>query len=302
MIIKPENPSELAELLKSRPLILYGVSDTGRRIAQWCGDYDIPYLWSDKNADLQKNLSSVYVAPQDIVRSYPAANIAITSIAYRDEIMEDLLRLGIESERILQPYIFMPDEVDWRAIEDDGRADWELMRKRFQMIAEWGWIPNNVKSVADYGAGHKFIKALLLNDTDAMNEYMNRVSEEIFSCFDTGKRPSGKAEPERFYHGFVLGLMVELSDRYVITSNRESGFGRYDIMLMPKKKTEAAYLIEFKVHHPKTEDSLADTVHHALDQIKKKDYQTELRKQGIPPEHIFSYGFAFAGKQVLIGS
>lgn len=80
MIIKPENPSELAELLKSRPLILYGMGDTGRRIAQWCGDYDIPYLWSDKNADLQKNLSSVYVAPQDIVRSYPAANIAITSI------------------------------------------------------------------------------------------------------------------------------------------------------------------------------------------------------------------------------
>ncbi len=175
-----------------------------------------------------------------------------------------------------------------------GLTNLEVRLMFGQMIEDWfrAYTP----------AYNEFIKALLLNDTDAMNEYMNRVSEEIFSCFDTGKRPSGKAEPERFYHGFVLGLMVELSDRYVITSNRESGFGRYDIMLMPKKKTEAAYLIEFKVHHPKTEDSLADTVHHALDQIKKKDYQTELRKQGIPPEHIFSYGFAFAGKQVLIGS
>lgn len=195
MIIKPENPSELAELLKSRPLILYGMGDTGRRIAQWCGDYDIPYLWSDKNADLQKNLSSVYVAPQDIVRSYPAANIAITSIVYRDEIMEDLLRLGIESERILQPYIFMPDEVDWRAIEDDGRADWELMRKRFQMIAEWGWIPNNVKSVADYGAGHKFIKALL---PEAANYYpidfIDRGDHTIICDFNKQEFPNIHAE------------------------------------------------------------------------------------------------------------
>lgn len=80
---------------------------------------------------------------------------------------------------------------------------------------------------------NEFIKALLFGDIDAMNEYMNRAASDTFSNFDTGKRPSEKSQPERFYHGFVLGLMVDLSDRYVITSNRESGFGRYDVMLEP---------------------------------------------------------------------
>lgn len=99
-----------------------------------------------------------------------------------------------------------------------------------------------------------FIKALLQGDTKSMNMYMNRVAMRTFSYFDSGKNPS-RAEPERFhavkaitknldepnssacfYHGFVLGLMVELSGRYVLTSNRESGFGRYDVMLEPKNE------------------------------------------------------------------
>ncbi len=162
-----------------------------------------------------------------------------------------------------------------------------------QMIEDWfrEYTP-------DYNA---FIKALLLHDVDAMNEYMNRVCEEIFSSFDTGRHPSKKTQPERFYHGFVLGLMVDLADQYVITSNRESGFGRYDIMLVPKQKNKDAYLIEFKVFHPKKETSLADTVQAALSQIKEKNYAAELLKMGIPAERIQTYGFAFEGKQVLIG-
>lgn len=77
------------------------------------------------------------------------------------------------------------------------------------------------------------LKQCLLVDVDAMNEYMNRVALQTFSYFDTGDRASG-AEPERFYHGFVLGLLVDLQDRYYLKSNRESGFGRYDVMLEPK--------------------------------------------------------------------
>ncbi len=146
-----------------------------------------------------------------------------------------------------------------------------------------------------------FVKALLSHDLDAMNEYMNRVSEEIFSYFDTGTSPSRQAQPERFYHGFVLGLIVELSGSYVITSNRESGFGRYDIMLAPKNEGSDAFVIEFKVFHPKKERSLVDTVNAALTQIQAKKYDTELIKQGIPPARIYQYGFAFQGKQVQIG-
>lgn len=146
-----------------------------------------------------------------------------------------------------------------------------------------------------------FVKALLLGDVDAMNEYMNRVALLTFSSFDTGKHPSGKSEPERFYHGFVLGLMVNLQNRYYITSNRESGFGRYDIMLEPKNETDDAIIIEFKVYNSRREQSLQDTVQHALEQIKEKKYETELLDRGISKERIRRYGFALCGKEVLIG-
>ena len=89
---------------------------------------------------------------------------------------------------------------------------------------------------------------------------MNKVALETFSSFDTGNRPSERAEPERFYHGFVLGLMVELSGRYAVTSNRESGFGRYDVMLEPLNGNEKddAIIMEFKVHDPEDEKTLKE--------------------------------------------
>jgi len=145
-----------------------------------------------------------------------------------------------------------------------------------------------------------FIKALLRHDVNAMNAYMNKVALATFSYFDTGKRPSADSEPERFYHGFVLGLMVELADRYIITSNRESGFGRYDVMLEPKQKEDDAIIIEFKVQEPKCEATLEDTAREALSQIERQKYGTMLECRGIPAKHIQKYGFAFEGKQVLI--
>ena len=158
-----------------------------------------------------------------------------------------------------------------------------------------GWFK---KGHSDYNA---FLKALLLGDLKAMNAYMNRVALNTFSYFDTGKSPSG-AEPERFYHGFVLGLLVEISDRYLLHSNRESGFGRYDVLLEPLNKEDDGIIIEFKVHDPEDEKNLQETVQSALKQIEEKKYGQELKKRGIPEEHIRRYGFAFAGKKVLIGN
>ena len=128
-----------------------------------------------------------------------------------------------------------------------------------------------------------------------------RVARDTFSYFDTGRKPS-EEEPEHFYHGFVLGLMVDLQDRYVITSNRESGFGRYDVMLEPKRlKEDDAIILEFKVHDPEDEGTLQDTVQTALRQVEKKQYAAALVSRGIAPERIRSYGFVFQGKRVLIG-
>lgn len=145
-----------------------------------------------------------------------------------------------------------------------------------------------------------FIQGLLQGDVDAMNQYMNQVSKYMFSYFDTGKKGSD-SEPERFYYGFVLGLMVELEGRYIITSNRESGFGRYDVMLEPVDKSEDAIIIEFKVRNIGKEASLEETVKTALRQIEKKEYETELLRRGCEEGKIRKYGFAFEGKHVLIG-
>ena len=151
------------------------------------------------------------------------------------------------------------------------------------------------------GSYNDFIKALLMDDVEAMNHYMNKVALTTFGYFDTGKQPS-ESEPERFYHGFVLGLMVELADCYMLTSNRESGFGRYDVVLEPRNQRDHAIILEFKVFQPKKEKNLQDTVKVAQAQIEEKNYAASLLEKGIPQERIRKYGFAFQGKTVLIGT
>ena len=181
-----------------------------------------------------------------------------------------------------------------------GRYSYELaltnqeVKMLFEDMVE-GWFSDETVPYND------FLKAFLAKDLDYMNEYMNRVAEATFSTFDTGRNPSDDTNPERFYHGFVLGLIVELAGKYRVTSNRESGFGRYDVMLEPLEKTKDAFVLEFKAFNPRKEKTLEDTVANALQQINEKDYDCELLSRGVQKENIFHYGFAFEGKKVLIG-
>lgn len=160
-----------------------------------------------------------------------------------------------------------------------------------------GWFGGSTET-----AYNNFIKALLINDVDAMNEFMNKIALYSFSSFDIAKNASDDDAPERFYHGFVLGLMVGLEGRFQINSNRESGFGRYDIMLIPKdREKDCAYIIEFKVHKPLKEKDLEETVANALNQIEEKRYEAQLVADGFAPGNIRKYGFAFQGKECMIG-
>ncbi len=181
-----------------------------------------------------------------------------------------------------------------------------------------------------------FLKALILGDVDAMNNYMNEIALETFSSFDVAGREASRVRPEnlascydckgvangsslndssnlyamtrqssRFYHGFVLGLMVEKRADYIIKSNKESGFGRYDVMMIPRNSTGdklPAIILEFKVLNRHKEKTLEETVVSALAQIEEKKYDAELINAGVKKENIRHYGFAFEGKKVLIGT
>lgn len=150
---------------------------------------------------------------------------------------------------------------------------------------------------------NQFIKALLKNDIDALNYYMNQITMATFSYFDVDGAEGGKSEPERFYHGFVLGLIAEQTDIYEIRSNRESGFGRYDVMMIPKKRDNRypAVIMEFKVRNAIKEVNLEASVQAARKQIEEKNYDAELLARGFKKEEILHYGFAFEGKKILIG-
>jgi hypothetical protein len=227
---------------------------------------------------------------------------------------EELLNGGtlhkIIDEQIVYSQLYEDESAIWSLLVASGylklentviygytECDLRLTNREVQIMFEnmiRGWFR---KRQYEYNS---FIKALLKDDKKAMNAYMNKVALETISYFDSGSHPS-EAEPERFYHGFVLGLMVDLRERYVITSNRESGFRRYDIMMTPFNQTDDAIIIEFKVYDSEDEKDLKDTVQDALRQIEEERYEETLIAQGIPAERIRKYGFAFEGKRVLVG-
>ena len=237
------------------------------------------------------------------------------------ELMEELL----QGREIV---VNFDEQIVFEQLEQDENAIWSLMlasgylkatEVEYRGILRDPWyhlMITNLETTAMFSSMFKgwfyqsrsnynqFVKALLNSDLDAMNYYMNQISMATFSYFDMSGKEDGSGAPERFYHGFVLGLIADQTDQYEICSNRESGFGRYDVMMIPRKPGNRrcpAIIMEFKVHNSKKEETLEETVDHALDQIEAMNYDAQLFARGFERKEIRHYGFAFEGKKVLIG-
>jgi hypothetical protein len=298
----------------------YGLSDKKDDVRSWYDGFtfgnktDIYNPWSIINYLKYAKFSPYWAntSSNSLIGKLIREGSADTKMVMEDLLSGKVLRTQID-EQIVFSQLGHKETAIWSLLLASGylRVKHWGMDKRDRIIYELVLTNREVslmfeQMVEDWfsdftPAYNQFIKALLLDDKKAMNHYMNRVAFTTFSYFDTGKQPSEATEPERFYHGFVLGLMVDLGERYTITSNRESGFGRYDVVLEPLSDTDDAIILEFKVHEPDEEDTLADTVQKALDQIERKKYSAVLEAKGIPQERIRRYGFAFEGKTVLIG-
>ena len=299
----------------------FGLADKKELVKQWYDGFtfgshtDIYNPWSITNYLDKKKIGAYWAAT--------SSNTLINSLIQQSatDIKEKMETLLQEKEIL----VTFDEQIVFEHLQQDKNAIWSLLlasgylkvlevEQRGILLEPWyhlkitnletlgiftgmfkGWFS---ASDCNYNA---FVQALLQGNLKEMNVYMNDVALVTFSSFDTGSHPSGKTQPERLYHGFVLGLLAELRDRYVLKSNRESGYGRYDVMLIPRDFAEQAYVLEFKVHDPEEEESLQETVQAALMQIQEKQYDAELSELHIKPEQIHHYGFAFEGKKVLIG-
>ena len=299
-----------------------GISDRKEDVKQWYDGFsfgkskDIYNPWSITNFIDERKLKTYWV---DTSSNELAGKLIQSASPEVKKSMEKLLNGESITVDIDEQIVFNQLDYDENAIwslflasgylkvenadncEISGKYELSLtnleVRIMFQKLIS-GWF-KTIRNTSD-----EFVIALIKGDIKAMNYFMNKIALATFSYFDVGNKPSEYIEPERFYHGFVLGIMVGERENYIIKSNRESGFGRYDIMMVPKdikNKKLPAIVIEFKVYDSEDEKQLKDTVEAAHRQIEEKRYDDEIIQLGIEKDRIKHYGFAFEGKKVLIG-
>ena len=301
----------------------FGLSDRKEQVKQWYDGFtfgsqkDIYNPWSIINYLDKKQLKPYWAATSSNGLVSKLLQVASSDMKLH---MEELLRgdsiVVNFDEQIVFAQLDMDESAVWSLLVAGGYLKVDEVEYRGEILEPWyhvsitnvetksmfynmfrGWFK---ESSANYS---QFVKAILNGSVKEMNIFMNDVTMSTFSCFDTGTHPSERSQPEKFYHGFVLWLISELRDTYEIKSNRESGYGRYDVMLIPLDSRDSrlnAIVLEFKVHEADEEKTLSDTAQAALKQIEDKNYDAELTARGIGVERIKHYGFAFEGKKVLI--
>ena len=142
---------------------------------------------------------------------------------------------------------------------------------------------------------HHLLQALTEADFKTFGKLLKEMVLAMLSYHDM----AGK-EPERVYHAFVLGLLTHLTDHYLIRSNRESGYGRYDVLMIPYEKTKPGFIFEFKKIDKPDDKSEIEAMQSALQQIQDKQYTIELQEQGV--KSIWGIGIVVEGKQVWVDS
>lgn len=306
------------EVFKS--LDQFGMSDKKQIVKQWYDGFsfgpfkDIYNPWSITNYLKEKKLRPYWASTSS---NGLISKLLQSASANMKTQLEELLNgkqiIVNFDEQIIFGQLEQDENAVWSLLVASGYLKVEEIEYKGMTLEPWYHLAiTNLETISMFSNMFKgwfatasanyneFIKAMLGGNVKAMNLYMNDIALATFSSFDVGKHFSQRSQPERFYHGFVLGLLVEVRDLYEIRSNRESGYGRYDVMLIPKTKKNDGIILEFKVKEAE-EKTLEETVQTALAQIEDKEYDTELLELGVSKEHIRHYGFAFEGKKVLIG-
>ncbi len=153
-----------------------------------------------------------------------------------------------------------------------------------------GWFASQVGGAE---ALREMLAALLRGDGPTVERYLSQMVKVNLSYFDTG----GPA-PERFYHGLVVGLLAGLGPRYEVRSNRESGFGRCDVMVLPREAGKPGVVMELKRVEGEAGETVEKAVEAALKQIRGRDYAAELRARGAAPIH--EVAAVFDGKRAYV--
>ena len=287
----------------------FNIEDEKEEIKKWYDGYTIGNTagiynpWSILNYLNKKQLMPYWVntSSNDLIKLILKNSVTVKErieILLRDEEIEvpinlETIIVGIENDEdniwglMLQTgYLKITKVVDLAVhIYKVKIPNYEINILFQQIIHEWfrNKVPgNDLRTI---------LKDLVTLNFEEFEYKFKRLVKEMFSYMDVGEDTA-----ENFYHAFVLGMLVGLKDTYYVNSNRESGLGRYDIMLEPKDKNGNSFIMEFKLYSEDKEESIEEIIETAKKQIEEKGYETNLKERGFT--NIIKIVFAFKGKEV----